>query len=163
MKKQELPIVLAIDPTVKGFGFTVFEGPGNLVNWGLVTCKLNRRRGEFARIDRLLHIHEPNVVIFESLEQSLRRARSRQFLEELAVHCQQRNVATARYRLDEVKCMFSVFDKRNKRSIATQIATWFPELQARLPEIHRWYEREDERYGIFDAAAFALTHYYLSE
>ena len=34
-QNQKLQRIIAIDPTTKGFGFAVMEGPEDLIDWGI--------------------------------------------------------------------------------------------------------------------------------
>lgn len=36
--------VLAIDPSTRGFGFAVLEGPNRLIDWGVKETKVDKKR-----------------------------------------------------------------------------------------------------------------------
>ncbi len=67
------------------------------------------------------------------------------------------------YHRNAILFAFSDFGKSTKHEIAEAIAEWLPELSQRLPKKREFYMSEAPEYGIFDAAALALTHLYLDK
>lgn len=53
------PRVLAVDPTTKGFAYTVFEGPASLIDWGLIYIERRKRSGRTLRLTKLI---EPEAL-----------------------------------------------------------------------------------------------------
>src|SRR5207244_570744 len=49
---------------------------------------------------------------------------------------------------------------KNKHQIATLIASWFPELAARLPKPQKPWTGENRSMNVFDAISFALTFFH---
>lgn len=147
--------VLAIDPTSKGFGFAVLEGPETLVDWGLRHAK--EARHFLARIAELIERYEPDVMAVERVGASgcLRRERARRLihgLHELARHCHLRMHQISR---QSVQQCFAAGEPATKRQIAAALALRFPELAPHLPPERKLWMSEDERMAIFDAVAFA--------
>lgn len=89
MKKQQ-ETILAIDPTVRGFGFVVFEGSGTPIDWGQVTIRLNKNWRCRTRIRKLVDLYSPDAVVLETPEESLRHKRVRRLLKNIAVEIQHR-------------------------------------------------------------------------
>ena len=57
--------VLAIDPSTRGFGFTVLEGPERLVDWGVKETKKNKNARSLELIEDLIDLYQPSVIAVE--------------------------------------------------------------------------------------------------
>src|SRR6266481_1416874 len=57
--------VLAIDPSTRGFGFALLEGPTRLIDWGVKETKTNKSRRSLKLIDDLIERYQPNVIVVE--------------------------------------------------------------------------------------------------
>src|SRR5439155_17402959 len=57
--------VLAVDPSTRGFGFAVLEGPDRLIDWGVKETKVNKNRRSLMLIDDLIDRYQPSVLIVE--------------------------------------------------------------------------------------------------
>src|SRR6266705_6941105 len=57
--------VLAIDPSTRGFGFAVLEGPNRLIDWGVKETKKNKSAKSLKLIDELIDRYQPNVIVVE--------------------------------------------------------------------------------------------------
>src|SRR5439155_16166077 len=60
--------VLAIDPSTRGFGFAVLEGPNRLIDWGVKETKANKNVKSLKLIDDLIDRYQPNVIVVEDYE-----------------------------------------------------------------------------------------------
>ena len=163
MKKQQQNTLLAIDPTVRGFGYVVFESEGRPIDWGKMTIRLNKNWRCRKHIQRIIKLHSPDAVILETIEPSLRRSRVRSLIRGITADMNKQTIPVYSYTREQILNVFASFGARSKHSIARRIAEWFPELKPMLPKRRKFYEPEDERYGIFDAAALILVHLYLAE
>ena len=76
--------VLAIDPTTRGFGFAVLEGPDRLVDWGVKTVKQDKHAGCLVKVREIIALYQPTVLVIENAQgQGSRRcARVRQLCPE---------------------------------------------------------------------------------
>ncbi len=157
--------VLAIDPTHRGFGYVVFEGPEFLVDWGVrsVHSPKNPRCAESAA--RLIDLYRPDVLILEDASATgcRRQARVRGLLDELVTLARQRGVRVHRVSRQNVRKTFASQGASNKYRIARVIATRFPELTPHLPPERKPWMSEDQRMAMFDAAAFALAFFLASK
>jgi transposase len=50
--------ILAIDPTIRGFGFIVFEGVKNPLDWGKPEMRIQKNRRCLDRITKLVIIYQ---------------------------------------------------------------------------------------------------------
>src|SRR6266508_1886392 len=57
--------VLAIDPSTRGFGFAVLEGPNLLIDWGVKETKNDKNRRSLKLISELIEQYEPAVLVLE--------------------------------------------------------------------------------------------------
>jgi len=57
--------VLAIDPTSKGFGFAVLEGPTVLIDWGVKHARSDRNAKCLEHAAELVSRYRPEVLVAE--------------------------------------------------------------------------------------------------
>src|SRR5437870_10246103 len=57
--------VLAINPSTRGFGFAVLEGPNRLIDWGVKETKKNKNTRSLKLIEDLIDRYQPNVILVE--------------------------------------------------------------------------------------------------
>src|SRR6202035_184767 len=57
--------VLAIDPSTRGFGFAILEGPERLIDWGVKETKTDKKKKSLKLIDDLVDRYQPNVIVVE--------------------------------------------------------------------------------------------------
>jgi len=67
--------VLALDPTSRGFGFVVLEGPGRLVDWGVKDIRADKEQATLEKVKELIELYRPGVLVAEDCaDPSSRRA-----------------------------------------------------------------------------------------
>lgn len=153
--------VLAIDPTPRGFGFAVLEGPSNLIDWGVKSVRNRKKAGTLVRTADLIRQYRPDVVVLEDCGvKSARRCRRIVLLirsiQELAVSSGIKSRTFSRARIRNV---FSLGGASTKYQIALAIAAQLPELAQRVPRYRMPWMSEDYRMAFFNAAALALTYF----
>jgi len=156
---------LAIDPTSRGFGFAVLEGPGTLVDWGVRSVPRTPRKVAQGKLRELITLYRPDVLVVEdcTTPSTRRRTRVRQLLDDLARMAKEAHLQTHRISVHQVHKLFAPKGRTTKHGIASAIAEHFPELSSRLPPERKIYMSEAERMAIFDATAFGLTYYFLTD
>jgi hypothetical protein len=156
----EIKRVLAIDPISRGFGFVVFEGPEQLVDWSVVETKEDKETRGLCRVADLFVRYRPNVLVLEDLvgRGSRRCRRVRKLLDKIERLADKESISVRRFARAKVRRAFSDSGAKTKFEIATAIAKRFPELQPRLPRFRKPWMTEDDRMSIFDAASFALSY-----
>lgn len=166
MRKKVSPArVLAIDPTPRGFGFIVLEGPRTVVDWGVRSGRavsIQREQQLLSRIGDLLRQYRPRIVILENGDApgSRRCGRVKLLIESAANLAVWEGVAVRRVAVSNVRKAFSSFGARTKHEIARVVAMQLPEIAAWLPKPRSLWTGEDYRMAVFDAAALALTYFY---
>ena len=157
--------VLAIDPTCRGFGFAILEGPERLLDWGVAHARKNKRDRCLARIAELIRRYEPTVIVAEdgTAKGSRRCPRVLRLLRDVSKLAAENHIIMHSIPRSKVHRVFSEDSARTKYQIAKLIAAQFPELAPRLPPVRKPWMSEDDRMSIFDALAFALTFFHFEE
>lgn len=157
MKPHSRQIVLAVDLRPLSFGFAVFEGPDELLDWGI----RNFRHGVNAvkvpmdaKLAMLLDQHAPDAVVMKKP----RTATLSRMVRTIAALARVRRIPVRLISRTVVRGAFPN-DNRNKYEVAKAIAGRFPELSPRLGHQRKLWEAEPYSTRIFDAAALGLAHF----
>lgn len=164
-KTEVHKLALAIDPTPRGFGYALFEGPGTPLDWGTTEIRTDQNQKSLERIKKLIKFYHPEVLVLEDCSngQGRRCERVKTLIDQIAEFSQSQNIPTVKYAADRIKDVFSIVGLRNKHQIAQEICARLPELAPRIPPKRKPWMSEDRRMGIFDAVALVLIYYYLEE
>jgi Holliday junction resolvasome RuvABC endonuclease subunit len=154
--------VLAIDPTSRGFGFAILEGPGRLVDWGVKEARTDKRRRSLRQINDLLTHYPPELIVVEDCtrwdsRRSLRVERLIGGIQKLAAR---QGVAMRAFSRSVVRRVLCQSPACTKHQIALVIAKRLPELAPRVPPPRQPWMSEDYRMSIFDAVAVGLTYFH---
>src|SRR5215510_4391385 len=157
------PRVLAIDPSTRGFGFAILEGPNRLIDWGVKETKTDKRKRSLKLIADLIEQYQPSVLVVEDYTRkgSRRCRRVRELIKDISKLAVQRKIKVRNFSRLKVKQAFSESGTSNKYEIAIAIAKRFPELAPRLPRFRKPWMSEDYRMSIFDAVAFGVTFFHM--
>lgn len=164
-KGGSLARVLAIDPTSRGFGFIVLEGPGKVVDWGVRSGRqtsIEREQQLLTRVADLLSRYRPRTLILEDMHSqgNRRGGRVRLLIESTANMGLWQGITVRRVAVLKVRKTFLAFGAQTKHEMACVIAMQLPEIAAWLPPPRKLWTGEDYRMAVFDAAALALTYFY---
>lgn len=152
--------VLALDPYSRGVGFAVFEGPENLIDWGLKSTKSADNKRAVRAIEKLINRLRPDVLVLEDWNANGARRCNR--IEALLKRSAARRRDGLTVRLvsrRQLRAIGTLPQVGTKYGRALLIAERFPELLAFLPPVRKPWMNEDDRMSIFDAATFALSFY----
>jgi Holliday junction resolvasome RuvABC endonuclease subunit len=151
--------VLAIDPSTRGFGFGVLEGPERLVDWGVRETKTDKKRRSLKLIAELIEQYQPSVIVVEDYEAkgSRRCQRVGELIDDISKLASKRRIRVRSFSRAKVKQAFSESGASTKYEMALDIVKRFPELAPRLPRFRKPWMSEDYRMSIFDAVALGLT------
>src|SRR6266851_5456759 len=77
--------VLAIDPTHRGFGYVIFEGPERLIDWGTRHVQGSKKRASITAAGELSGRYRPQIMVLEDMAAAgcRRRRRVRELIEDL--------------------------------------------------------------------------------
>src|SRR5262249_32692692 len=108
--------VLAIDPSTRGFGFAVLEGPNRLIDWGVKETKVNKKRRSLRFIAELIHRYQPSVLVVEDYtgKGSRRCCRVRELIEDISKLAVKKKVKVKSVSRLKVKQVFSESGASNK-------------------------------------------------
>jgi Holliday junction resolvasome RuvABC endonuclease subunit len=154
--------VLAIDPSTRGFGFAILEGPEKLVDWGVKETRADKKAKSLELIDDLIELYQPRVIVVEDYagKGSRRCRRIERLINDISKLALKRKIRVGSFSRLKVRQVFSGSGASNKQEIAIAIANRFPELAPRLPRFRKPWMSEDYRMSIFDAVALALTFFF---
>ena len=154
-------LVLAIYFQTKGFGFVLLQHWASPVDWG--TPEIvgpDRATRHLKRIDALLRLHTPDVLILQDTSKTgTRRAPRIRALNRRTLKLAKRHGIPVRaYSREQVLDYFEDLGAATKHRIAENIAKRIPALSLYVPPPRKPWKSEDPRMGIFDAAALAWKY-----
>jgi hypothetical protein len=157
-------LVLAIDPTHRGFGYVIFEGPDFLIDWGVRHVEGPKNKASIASTAELITRYHPRIMVLEDVAaKSCRRCRRvRELVDGLEQYGRERGLTVRKIAQAKVKRTLLPLGIRNKNQTAGFIAARFPELARSLPPERKPWMSEDTRMAIFDAAAMAIAFFRLT-
>jgi Holliday junction resolvasome RuvABC endonuclease subunit len=153
--------VLAIDPSTRGFGFAVLEGPNRLIDWGEKETKVDKNGKTLKLVADLIDRYQPNVIVVEDYagKGSRRCRRIQGLINDISKLASKRKIRVKRFSRLKVKQAFSESGASNKQEIAAAIANRFRELAPRLPRFRKPWMSEDYWMSIFDAVGFGIAFF----
>src|SRR5689334_21880507 len=127
--------VLSIDPSTRGFGFTVMEGDASLIDWGVKKVKTNKNERCWMLIDDLIERFQPDAIVVEDFadENCRRRTRVRELIRGIITLAENRGIRSRVFSRKAVRAAFSPARAFTKQEIATAVAQRLPELAPKLP------------------------------
>lgn len=157
-------LVLAIHPTSRGFGWVIFEGPLNPVDWGIASAKVKRSAQCMVRFKQLLDQYGPSALILEKYgeDDSQRSERIRSLAQTMRGFAANRDMDTPVYSRKEVSSNVTADPRASRHTVALAVSELLPELHHRLPTARKLWQSEDDRQCLFDAAALGIAHYKLT-
>lgn len=147
--------LIAFDPSTRGFGFAVFEGKGNLIDWGVVRIASDR---EFiTRAAGMIDRYKPVAVAVEDVQHRHASNRAVRRINAIARYATTFKIALLKRTRVNVLVTLGM-PRATKHEIACQIAEIYPEeLRVHLPPKRRPWMSEDDRMNIFDAVGLGLS------
>ncbi len=153
-------IVLAIAPTSRGFGFVLFVSRAKPVDWGVKETRNDKNRRALMKIEAMLRVVMPTVLVLEDrMHRSCRRSvRIKLLLENIGTLAEAQGLTVSSYSRRDIRRTFGAKGK-SKDAIAAAIVEEVPALRPWLPRRRRIWESEHHSMAIFEAAALAMVHY----
>ena len=160
MKKilPQIPRILGIAPSTRGFGFAVLEGEG-LIDWGVKTVNGDKNKQCLLKLEEMISHYQPDVMVLEdySAEGSRRSPRIRKLAVQMIAVAKTHKVSVALFSRKEIRKAFFADGQGTKDALTEILAKRFPEeLGFRLPKRRRPWMSEAYQMGILDALALAL-------
>jgi hypothetical protein len=152
--------VLALDVHPRSFGFVVFEGPNQILNWGIRSFRRGVNVAKSPAGEKFLRVLDkftPSAVVIREREMA-RKAKKTKILATIERQARNRKIPVKFISRGEVNRAFIGFES-NKYEVASVLARQFPALASRLPPKRKIWQSEDYRMGIFDAAAVGVSYF----
>ncbi len=154
---------MSVFPNWHGFAYVIFEGEA-LLDWGMSDVRRpGKNRTCLERISRLLDRYEPEVLLLRDTS-DLITPRDRRLvalieaIQELAAAKPLKTLLVSRKQIQDA---FGELETPTRAAIIRAIADRIPAFEWFLPPSRKIWESEDRRMGLFDAAALAMTFFYL--
>jgi hypothetical protein len=147
--------ILGVDPTPRGLAFVSFED-GEVRDWG--TRLLHNPEDATADLNVLLNLCGTDVLVLEDPDApgSIRRARIRMLLRQLANHARERGIEVILVPREAVTETWRTKGALHKYAIARELGTYFDELEPLVPNVRKHYDVEPARIHLFDAASLVV-------
>jgi hypothetical protein len=149
--------VFALDLHPLSFGYAMFEGPDELVDWGIKSFRHGANAVKVplnVKLASLLDEHEPDVVVIKTP----RTAALKRAARTIAAMARYRRIPVRLISRTSVREAFPE-SNHNKYQIATAIAARYPELSPRLGPKRKFWQAEKYSMSIFDAAALGIAYF----
>jgi len=152
--------VLAIDPTKRGLGFAVLEGPLTLVDWGEKSARREKNVQSLTKTNELMRHYNPDILVLEDWRGLRRGERIQRLLRKIIGLAKRRRLKTRCLARSQVHAVFASSGTLTKHEIARVVARCFPELAPHLPPYRRLWMNQDHRMTFFTAVALGLTFFH---
>jgi len=120
-KRKNHELVLAIDPTPRGFGYAILEGPTNPLDWGVSDIRLQVSKRSLTRIKKLIKYYSPDVLVVEDChgKKSHRSKRVETLIEDITSYARLNRVKVAQYSRGTINQVFKeLAGAKNKHQMA---------------------------------------------
>lgn len=156
--------VLALDVHPRSFGYVVFEGPRQLLDWGVRSYrKTGRSVGTVVKrkLGVLLNDFAPSALVLkqEETRAEQRNRKLRNILDLIRKEAGSDGIPVRLIRCQGVKKVFGNQCRMTKHQMATLLAELLPDLAWKLPPKRKLWESEDYRMSIFNAAALGVVYF----
>lgn len=155
-------LVLAVHPTMRGFGWVLFESPLSPVDWGIAFAKPKRGERLLKRFERLLARYEPSVLVMEEIGRARRNGMAERLCTTMEYLARDRGMDMQIFRQRAVQAVFAQAGAKTRYEIAEVIRQQIPALSHRMPRKRTLTVRRDPKQSLFDAAALAMTYFAVS-
>jgi len=157
MKPSTRNQVFALDLHPLCFGYAMFEGPDELIDWGIKSFRhgVNAVKVPLnVKLALLLDHIEPEVIVIKQP----RTAALKKSAGAIMALARCRGIPVRLISGASVRSAFPD-DSHNKYQIASVIAKRYPELSARLGLRRKLWQAEKYSMSIFDAAALGIAYF----
>lgn len=154
--------LLAVHVRPQRFGFAVFKGPQQLLDWGGSTHYARDGSAEIIRkrIVPLLRIYAPSALVVRKMRNKEAEQNSlRAVISAVKEQAERHSIELVFVGRKQVRHTFRRFGDATKYDIAAHVTTLFPELTWKLPPRRRAWETERYNMAIFDAASLGITYF----
>jgi hypothetical protein len=158
--------VLAIHATTRGFAYCIFDGPGQLIDWGIKHVGTAQKNKDcLSLIEHLITRFDPHALVIEDVDEigGKRSMRVRHLYRDLEKLADRASLDTYCYPWQVVFSVFKDGHPKTRHDIAVMVSGMIPNIAKRLPPKRKIWLPQDPRQALFDAAALALTFYAVND
>jgi hypothetical protein len=151
--------IIAFDVRSRSFAFSVFEGPNDLLDFGLRSFRKGANAVLVPAREKLATLFDefsPSAVVHNDSPSRKSKWKLR-IGDALLQESQKRRIPVRHITRGMVKKAFQEHDG-NKHEIATVLAQRFAVLATKLPRKRKCWQSEDYRMSIFDATALGVAY-----
>src|SRR5882724_5304614 len=152
--------VIALDVRSRNFGFVVFEGPNEILDWGVRSFRSGANAVKAPAATKLLSLLDeftPSAVVMRERTTG-RSTKKPKLLSIIEKQVRNRRIPIRHITSRDVNRAFVGFES-NKYQVASVLARQFSGLASKLPPKRKCWQSEDYRMGIFDAAAAGVAYF----
>ena len=158
--------ILAIDLRTRRFGYAVFEGSKQLLDYGL--CLYGSSGGPTAarkRMAELLKLFSPSMISIRAVrrKKAFGAVGVRPILAAIKREAAACEIPMQFLETTQVKKIFQRFRAHTKHEIASVVAQLFPELVWKLPPKRKVWQKEHYRMAMFEAIGVGYAYWQLTE
>jgi hypothetical protein len=158
--------ILALHATSRGFAFCLFDGPGQLIDWGIKHVRRGDKNKEsLAAIEHLIVRYDPHAIVIEDVTEagSRRVSRVRQLYRDIEKLADRANLECYAYSWQMVFSVFKDGKPKTRHDLAQMIVVILPDISKRLPPKRKAWLPMDPRQALFDAASLGITCYAVND
>ena len=149
--------VLALSVNSQGFGFVAFDGPGELLDWGMRSFRggVNAVKVPIkGKILRLFDAHQPDILLLKEPKTE----QSKKIVNTIAKLARAQAIPVEIVSKHDIQRVFAA-EKQSKYHIGATIALYYPELLPHLPPQRKPWQSEKYGIQIFEAVALGLAYF----
>lgn len=165
LKSQPKTRVLSVYPTYRGFGYVVFEGATNPIDWSTVTISERNNYLSIKKIKSLIKYYQPDVLVTGDYTEHKSRRSSHilSLTESIRKFEKEESLRVKTFTSSDISNVFEPFGAFTKYDRTQVIAKFLPMFEFYKPPKRKPWMSEDSRMAIFDAIALVITYFYLEQ
>lgn len=164
-KQNKTPVVLAIYPNFRGFGYSVHEKALKVIDTQVISIRPISNAVALKRIKEIIDYYVPEIVVLEDYKGvgSRKSKRVQKLIDTISKYGEKKNLTVKAYSRADIRFTFSNFNAHTKHEIAAVITENVPFMKNRIMKKRKTTETEKYMASSFDAVSLGITHYYSEE
>jgi hypothetical protein len=151
--------ILALDVRPRSFGYVIFEGPDQLLDWGVKSFRKGVNAVQVPRGRKLEWLQEDYLPAVIVLREPGPGSKRRRLVNTVRAKAESFGIAVRLLPSQAIRKAFAGPEQQTKYAMACALAERFPELRWALPPKRKCWQSEDYRMSIFDAAALGVAYF----
>jgi hypothetical protein len=156
------PVILALSFSTAGFGYAVFQGINEIVDWQVKKPEPEPSKMFMDQLRELVALFKPTVIVLRScldVTQWPCSAMTKQRIRKVTAYARKNGCAVYRYTREEVRKCFAYYGAKTKEEIARAIGKLYVEFERLVPSLRKAWQKQHYRMLYFDAIALGRTYY----